>query len=158
TNRILTDMVYGRDAWDNLLRDWQNSDWQLAIFGWGLGGVVWGLRKVLSGIFRVINLGNLALSRQMEFNADLVAVRVTGSDALIHALSKLDFASQTLLQACKDLQDASDHRLYSADLFYHQTKAGPFVRALRKDPRLGMTPELPADPAGRAQVFKPGET
>src|SRR5262249_39936704 len=93
-NGIITDMVYGRDSWDRLMSQWQNQDIRIAVFGWALGGVVWGLRQVLAGIFRVINLGNLALSRQMEFNADLVAVSVTGSDALVHALGKLDFASQ----------------------------------------------------------------
>ena len=33
-----------------------------------------------------------ALSREMEFQADLVAVSVTGSDALVNALYKLQSA------------------------------------------------------------------
>jgi Zn-dependent protease with chaperone function len=156
-NRIISDLVYGRDSWDNLLREWQNADLRLAIFGWGLGGVVWALRQLLAGIFRALNLGHLALSRQMEFNADLVAVSVTGSDALIHALAKLDFANQSLLQACKDLQDASDHNVYSADLFFHQTRAAPHLRVVLRNPLLGTYPDLPGDPAARTQVFQPGK-
>jgi Zn-dependent protease with chaperone function len=35
-------------------------------------------------VFHGINLIHLSLSRQMEFNADDVAVSVAGSDALVH--------------------------------------------------------------------------
>ena len=73
-NRVIADMVYGRDAWDNLLRDWQNG-FPPGHLRLGPRGVVWVLRKGLAGIFRVLNFANLALSRQMEFNADLVAVQ-----------------------------------------------------------------------------------
>jgi len=157
-NGIITDMVYGRDSWDRLLTQWQQQDIRVAVFGWALGGVVWGLRQVLAGIFRVINLGNLALSRQMEFNADLVAVSVSGSDALIHALAKLDFAGQALGQAVQDLQAASDHQLYSRDVFHHQSRAAGYLRSFRKDPRLGVVPDLPDDPASRNQIFQPGDS
>jgi Zn-dependent protease with chaperone function len=156
-NGIISDMVYGRDHWDNLLRQWQCLDIRISFPAWGLAGVVWVLRKVLAGIYRIITLGNLALMRQMEFNADLVAVSVTGSDALIHALARLDFANQSLLQAVRDLQDASDHKLYSADLFFHQTQAARYLRQLRHDPQLGQPPALPPDSAGRSRVFQPGE-
>jgi Zn-dependent protease with chaperone function len=157
TNRIITDMVYGRDSWDRFLAQWQGVDVRIGVFAWILAGIVWVLRKILAGIFRVINLGNLALSRQMEFNADLVAVSVTGSDSLVHALAKLDFASRALNQAVRDLQAASDHGLYSADLFHHQKHSLGFLRKLAKDSSLGMPPELPADPNARSRVFEPGK-
>src|SRR5262249_31671925 len=79
-NRIIADMVYGRDKWDEVLAQWRALDLRIGIFGWALSAVVWALRAVLGGVFRLINFTHLALSRQMELNADLVAVSVTGSD------------------------------------------------------------------------------
>jgi hypothetical protein len=95
-----------------------------------------------------------ALSRQMEYNADLVAVRVTGSDALIHAFLRLDFANESLTQARSDLSTAADHQLYSRDVFYHQSRACEYVRARRGDPHFGEPPALPDDPNQTVQVFR----
>jgi Zn-dependent protease with chaperone function len=156
-NRVIADMVYGRDYWDDLLAQWRAQDIRIGIFGWILSGVVWGLRKALGGIFQVINFADRALSRQMEFNADLVAVSVTGSDALVHALSRLDFAGDCLGQAMHDLSAARDHKLCTRDLFCHQTHAAKHLRAQRKDDTLGEPPPLPADVRDRGRVFEPGE-
>ena len=43
-------------------------------------------------LFRLVILAQRALSREMEFQADLVSVSVTGSDALIHALHRIQAA------------------------------------------------------------------
>src|SRR5262249_39170621 len=87
-NHIIAGMVFGRDKWDGLLAQWRNLDIRVSIFGWALSAVVWLLRQALGGLFHLINFADRALSRQMEFNADLVAVSVTGSDALVHALAR----------------------------------------------------------------------
>src|SRR5205823_2082349 len=83
------------------------------------------------GEFKAVNFANSSLSRQMEFNADLVAVSVTGSDALIHGLARLDFASESLGQAWTDLTAAGHHGVYSRDLFFHQTRAADYLKAQR---------------------------
>jgi Zn-dependent protease with chaperone function len=150
SNRVIGDLVFGRDWLDTVLATLNRIDIRTAI--------LWGVRKLLQGLFHVINFANLALSREMEYNADLVAVSVTGSDALIHALARLNFASDCLNQAFVDLTAAGDHQLYTTDLFYHQERAVDYVRALRKDPRLGEPPPLPDDPAQRGQVFQPEDT
>ena len=99
SNRIIADIVYGRDWLDDIVAVLRRSDIRIALFAWIFTGMLWGLRKLLEGIFRLINFANSALSRQMEFNADLVAVSVTGSDPLIFALARLNFANEALLQA-----------------------------------------------------------
>jgi Zn-dependent protease with chaperone function len=158
SNRVIADLVFGRDWLDDVVAALRGVDIRIAIFAWAFTGVLWALRKTLQGLFRVINFANSALSRQMEFNADLVAVSVTGSDALVHGLARLDFATDALGQAWSDLTAAADHQLYTRDLFYHQTRATEFLRALRKDPRLGEPPALPEDPRQVVQVFQPEDT
>ncbi len=155
-NRIIADIVFGRDWLDDLVAAIRGFDIRIAVFAWGFTGILWGVRKALQGVFKAINFANSSLARRMEFNADLVAVSVSGSDALIHGLARLDFANESLMFAWRDLTAAADHGLYSRDLFHHQTKAAEYIRELRKDPRLGEPPPLPAD--GRpVQVFQPGD-
>jgi Zn-dependent protease with chaperone function len=156
-NRVIADIVFGRDWLDHLVSGLCKVDFRIAIFAWVFVGVLWVLRTVLQGLFRVINFANSALSRQMEFNADLVAVSVTGSDALVHGLSRLDFVGEALNQARNDLAAAADHQLYSRDLFYHQARAAEYLRIVRKDPRLGEPPVLPDDPHQSVQVFQPAD-
>jgi Zn-dependent protease with chaperone function len=157
SNRIIGDIVFARDWLDDVVAFVRRLDIRVAVFAWAFTGVLWVTRKGLQGLFRAINFANSALSRQMEFNADLVAVSVTGSDALVHSLSRLDFANQALMLAWQDLTTAADHRLYTRDLFYHQTKAAEYIRTVQQNPRLGEPPALPADPAQMVQVFEPGD-
>ena len=58
-----------------------------------------------------------------------------------------------LMQAWQDLQAAADHRLYTCDLFYHQSHAASYLRRLRKDPHLGEPPPLPDDPMVAVEIF-----
>jgi Zn-dependent protease with chaperone function len=158
SNRVIGDLVFGRDWLDDVLAGLRGTDIRIAVFAWAFSGFLWGLRKSLEGLFRVINFANSALARQMEYNADLVAVSVTGSDALVHALARLDFAGETLGQAWNDLTAAADRGLYSRDLFYHQTRAADYLRALRQDKAVGEPPALPDDPRQVVQVFRPEDT
>jgi Zn-dependent protease with chaperone function len=148
-NRILSDVVYGRDRWDDLLDDWCNGEGIFAILGFVMKGLIWVLRKIMSLIFEGINLLNLSLSRQMEFNADDVAVSVAGSDAIVTTLCKVEFADRCFAVAANDLITAADHRLFTSDIFYHQTLAADYIRKVDKKPNLGIPPEPPK------QVFDP---
>jgi Zn-dependent protease with chaperone function len=157
-NHIAANVVYGRDWLDDLLVALRDTDDRLALVVLLFEGIAAVLRRILVGTFRVINFLNAALSRQMEFNADLVAVSVTGSDALIHALARLDFAGAALDQAMQDLSAAAMHQRYSRDLFYHQNHAAAYLRRRRGLPHLGEPPPVPDDPRCSTQVFEPGDT
>jgi Zn-dependent protease with chaperone function len=137
-NRVIYDMVYTRDKWDELLAEWQQADFRLAIFGWILGAVVWVVRKLMVGIFQVINLVNASLSRQMEFNADAVAVSVTGSDAIVRALYKLVAGDAVISQTMQDLYQADRRNLHARDLFFHQSDTLAYLR--QRDASLGNPP------------------
>jgi Zn-dependent protease with chaperone function len=142
-NRIIHEVVYGRDWLDE----------SLSAFSPVLNLV----RKLLGGVFGLINFANSSLSRQMEFQADLVAVSISGSDAIIHGLVRTDFAQQCLDQTWQDLTAAGDHGLFTKDIFVHQSKAAEYLRILKDDPRLGKPP-LAAEADAKVQVFPPNET
>lgn len=152
-NHIIYDLVYQRDVFDDLLAKAKRSNVRIAMFAYMIYGVLWLLRKILQGAFKLINFFQSALSRQMEFHADLVAVSITGSDALIHALKKLEFANACLMQTYSDLKDASEHKLYTQDLYYHQTCAADHLRRTWSEPDAGTVPALPTDPSQKTQLF-----
>lgn len=154
-NRVMHDIVYSRDALDRFVDSWCEQDLRISFPAWGLKAALWVVRLVLAGTYEGLNLLYLSLSRQLEYNADNVAVRVTGSDALIHALARLEFASECLADAAQSLNAAADHGLFTDDLFYHQTQAAHRLRQLRKDERLGLPPDLPEDATVQVQVFQP---
>ncbi len=158
SNRVIGDIVYRRDWLDDTVASLCRIDIRIAVFAWGFSAGLWSLRKSLQGLFRVINFANSDLSRQMEFNADLVAVSVAGSDALVHGLARLEFASEALGQAWSDVSTAADHQLFSSDLFFHQSKAAEYLRALGKQPATSIIPPLPDNHEQAVQIFQPEDT
>src|SRR5262245_17020762 len=139
-NRVLADIIYGRDFLDNLLAQAKGTDYRIAVIAWVFLGVLWVMRRFLEGVFKAINIFNSSLSRQMEFNADRVAASVAGSDAIVTTLLRSGFADQAYRQVAADLWAAADHGLYSRDFFYHQKPAAAHLRQRAKDPKLGESP------------------
>lgn len=156
-NRVMHEVIYSRDALDRFVDTWAAQDIRISFPAWALKGVLWVVRKILSGTYQGLNLLHLSLSRQLEFNADNVAVSVTGSDSLIHCLARLEFASECLGDAAQSLHAAADHGLFTDDLLYHQAHAANRLRRLHKNERAGLPPELPPGPTEQVQVFQPVE-
>ncbi|MCA9595986.1 MAG: M48 family metalloprotease [Myxococcales bacterium] len=151
-NQVMHDMVYGRDFWDRFLNNWCSIDLRLSFPAWGLKGVVWVLRKILAWGFEGINKLNRSLSRQMEFDADLAAARLTGSDALISALWKTERASLAFNMAGSDLASVAMHGTHSDDLFYHQSRSLERIRKL-----LTEKPDLGEQHPSLFKDYQPGQ-
>ncbi len=156
-NRIIRDIVFGRDWLDDLVDRIRHENSHLFLIGLPCYGLIWVFRQIMTGCYYAINFLDLSLSREMEFNADRMAVSVAGSDAIVNALARLEFANECLSQALGDLTTAADHELYTTDLFLHQTQAAPYLRLVRKKPNLGIPPPLPDDPELSPEVFEPDD-
>jgi Zn-dependent protease with chaperone function len=154
-NRVMSDVIYSRDGLDRFVDGWSQQDIRFSFPAWGLKGILWVVRQILAGAYQSLNILHLSLSRQMEYNADNVAVSVTGSDALIHCLARLAIANESLADAAQSLDAAADHGVFTDDLFYNQTQVAGRLRHVRKDDRAGLPPELPVNPAEKVQVFQP---
>jgi Zn-dependent protease with chaperone function len=154
-NRVMHDVIFSRDALDRFVDQWSQQDLRFSFPAWGLKGILWLVRKVLSGTYEALNVLHLSLGRQMEFNADNVAVSVSGSDALLHGLYRLDFASECLDDASQSLEAAADQGLFTDDLFWHQSQAAERLRRVRKDERLGLPPVATPGNGDRVPIFQP---
>jgi Zn-dependent protease with chaperone function len=154
--QAIHNMVHARDRWDRWVIRGFDMPWVsvIAVPLYGLAELTRGLLKVA---FRVLNAAHLALRRQMELNADLVAVSVTGSDAPVHLLLKSDFFQTCLQQCSQDLALAAEQGLFTRDLFFHQQRTGDRLRAASAESNPGQPPELPSDVTLSVAVFQPGD-
>jgi Zn-dependent protease with chaperone function len=93
--QIAAHLVARRDKLDAMLRTLCRIDIRVAWVGWLLSLIVWSIRSLVESAFGAVVVLERALSRDMEMQADLVAVALTGSDALIHALHRLEAADDS---------------------------------------------------------------
>lgn len=137
---VLHNMVHGRDRIDEYLARWREQFWGYLGLAWVLSGMVWVVRRTMGACLRVITVLDAALSREMEFHADRVAVEVTGSLAIVHALYKTEYAHQCMMQTYYDLHQAADRELFTSDVFYHHSRTMDFMRIAKNDPTMGIPP------------------
>ncbi len=151
--QIAAHIVAKRDALDKFLRFVSKIDLRVAWIGWLLTLIVWSIRSLLETAFNLVLLAQRALSREMEFQADLVAVSLTGSDALVHALQRLQAADdaweRTLSFASGELHNGRAVK----DLFAIQTRVLQRMRDVLSDPGYGDVPPLPEQAREQHRVF-----
>jgi Zn-dependent protease with chaperone function len=153
-NRIIADLVEGEDWFDRMVNWCKRQENLFSIIGYGVGGILWTGRKIVEWCYKAITLQRLAVSREREFHADLVAASAAGSNAVVHCLLRTEFGHQCFVQAVNDLVTAMDHKLYSNDLYMHQDRAAAIVRRKKKEAELGMPPVLATDRDGqKVEVF-----
>ncbi|WP_299263556.1 M48 family metallopeptidase [uncultured Psychrosphaera sp.] len=151
--QIIGHMVVTRDWLDSAVRFISKIDIRIAWLGWLLGLVIWSIRSLMDSLFRLVVIAERALSREMEFNADLVAVSVTGSDALINALYKLQSADAAW-QATIDVVNIEVRKgNLINDLFSAQKSAIKSLALVLNDDGFGVVPEAEGDNVSQHRIF-----
>jgi Zn-dependent protease with chaperone function len=140
--QIVRHVVATRGSFDTLVNAISRIDIRIAWIGWALALVLWSIRSVLDTMFRGLLVLERALSREMEFQADLVAVTISGSDSLVHALSRLGSADEAWDTATSFGLSETQRERTPEDLYEVQSKVLEHFRAIRRKPALGRTPPL----------------
>jgi Zn-dependent protease with chaperone function len=157
-HRIIVDLIEGEDWFDRTLNWCKRQENALSLLGYGIGGCLYVGRMILWWILKTITLQRLAVMRESEFHADLLAVKAAGSDAVALSLFRMRFGNLCLGQAVEDLATALDHKLYSNDIFLHQDRAAVVVRRKKKDNQFGLPPVHDGPMAGKKiQIFDPDD-
>ena len=154
SQQIAGHVVARRDALDRMLQQLSRLDLRIAWVGWLLSIILWSIRSMMDVLFRGVLLAQRALSRQMEFQADLVAVSLTGSDALIHALHKLSAADDAWDKALAFANTECGAKRGITDLFAVQTRIIERMREILNQPMYGQVPPLPVTARETHRVFK----
>ncbi|HEY7638190.1 MAG TPA: M48 family metallopeptidase [Steroidobacteraceae bacterium] len=152
--QIAAHIIAKRDALDAFLRGLSRVDLRIAWVGWLLSLIVWSIRSLMETVFRVVVLAQRALSREMELQADLVAVSLTGSDALIHALYKLNVADEAWERSLTFADSEAREKRSVTDLFAVQKRITEKLRQVLDDPGYGEVAPPPQDKPQEHRIFK----
>lgn len=152
-SQIAEHIVAKRDWLDRGL-DWLSTfDLRFAWIGWIMRTIVWSIRSLTETVFGFVVMAQRALSREMEFEADLVAVSATGSDALIHALYKLQVADEDWNQTLTFADEMLQKDKLIPDPFLIHTAITEHLRTVLHQPDRGLTPAIPTFNAGEHRIF-----
>lgn len=152
--QIAAHIISKRDALDSFLRGLSRFDLRIAWVGWLLSLIIWSIRSMMETVFRVVLLAQRALGREMELQADLVAVSLTGSDALIHALHKLGAADDAWSRAVAFADSELREKRRVTDLFAVQKHVTGKLRDILDNPAYGDVDPLPSANPEQHRVFK----
>jgi Zn-dependent protease with chaperone function len=154
--RVAAHVVHKRDVFDKFLRGLSAVDLRIAWVGWVMRLVVWSLRSVLDTVFSVVVRAQRALDHEMERQADLVAVTLTGSDALVHALHKLGAADGAWDRAVGVAANKRAKGELVDDLCAMQSRVLEHYRRVLADENHGVAPALPAEGRAQHRLFQEG--
>ena len=152
--QIAGHIVAKRDALDRFLDGISRVDFRIAWVGWLLRLIVWALRSLLDTAFTLVVLAQRSLSREMEMQADRVAVSLTGSDALVHALYRLQVADDAWDRTLNFLGDEAANKRKPDDVFALQTHIIQRMRELLNVADYGQEPVLPVNDPASHRLFK----
>ena len=153
--QFVGDLVMRRDALDRALQQLARLDVPFRWLGTLLQVLVWSLRSILELAFRAVVALERALSREMEFQADLVAVSLTGSDSLVHGLHRAHAADLAFDRALHFAMGRCAKGEPPADLYAIQDAIVRGVAHVRQEPGFGQTPPLPEQGRADHRVFRP---
>lgn len=153
SEQIAHNIITTRGVFDKTLDEISRFDVYVGWLGSIMRFFVWSVRVVLDAAFSVVALAERALSREMELQADLVAVSLTGSDALIHALHKLSAADEAFDRAVGFAQDELAKGKVVEDLFAVQEHVLASVRRITSDETYGVAPAVPRREPQEHRVF-----
>jgi len=151
--QIATQIVYRRDRLDRLLVWLGNLPLWVAWVGWVISLVVWSIRSLLETVFVLVQLAHRALTREMEMQADLVSVSLSGSDALPHALHRLQAADDAMDRALAAAAGELKAGRAFADLFAIQERITHHVVRVLGAEEYGTPPPVPSDGRSAHRVF-----
>ena len=152
--KIAVLVIAKRDVVDRILKSLSRTDVKLAWIGWLMSLIVWSIRSLLDTALRLLLLAQRALSRQMEFQADLVAVSLTGSNELVHALHKLQAADEAWARTLDFTNAEIRAKRIPHDLFAVQTQILEKVGQTLDDTNYGIVPPVIAKDPQQHRVFK----
>jgi len=148
-NTIIHDMIYSRDRWDEMLDVWRATDLRLSFGAWLITPIIWVIRQLLALFYQFLNVMYSSLSREMEFNADKVAISVSGSDSIISALWKLDSGFTHWNDTLNNAFQASNKGQLVSNLYVHNNLA-----IEKNQPKLNeKLDQLPAHKEGGKRFF-----
>lgn len=139
-NKILHDMLFNNSGYVNSLDSFARVHSIISLCVQATVKVVQGIQWVLHQMFTVVNRSYLGLSRQMEFHADLVAASVCGSNNIINALRRSEFADTCFATTMEVCNTAWKEQKVVNNFFHHHRLVVARLAALHQLPLVDNLP------------------
>jgi Zn-dependent protease with chaperone function len=152
--QVAAQLVARRDALQAFLQRLGGRDLPNEWIAWLSRPLLWSIRAWVDVVFRGVVIAHNALAREMELQADLVAVALTGSDALVHALYRLPVADEAWERALSFARAEQQQGRRVGDVFAIQTRVIERLPAAIGNPLYGQVPPAPAQKRESHRVFQ----
>jgi Zn-dependent protease with chaperone function len=153
--QIAARLVAQRDMLDSFLQGLSRFDFRVAWIGWVLSLIVWAIRSLVDSVFTGVQLLQRSLGREMEYGADAVAVALTGSDALVQALYKLQTADIDWDRAAGLASEWKAKEQWVGNLFELQSAISERTGRMLDDAQYG---QVPAPRGAGHRLFDTGDS
>lgn len=141
-NYILHNMLYDNDSYNNLIRRWANVSGYFSFFSVISIKITNGIQWLLRKVYNVVNLSYMALSREMEFHADEIAVRIAGSEALTTSLLRAELATHSLNRVFDFYTTQINDNISPENIFSKQSYIMNYLGELNKLPITNNLPQV----------------
>ena len=131
-NNMIYNLVYEYDNWDKTLESWAESG---GIFGFFARVTFWIAESVRAGLrvaYNLINVNYMKLSREMEYHADLVAVKISGNKSVKNALRKTEFSGTIYNFTIVHLQKLASKERSSSNIYKDLSFCMSYIAHLNK--------------------------
>jgi Zn-dependent protease with chaperone function len=119
-NKAIYDMLYENESYEELLRRGSTWTYYSGLFTGIAKGTVKVIQWVLRKMYVVVNYNYLALSREMEFQADEIAAKVAGSNPMINSLLRLSLANYAFESVLEFYSEKLNEKIKSENLYQEQ--------------------------------------
>ncbi|WP_143304836.1 M48 family metallopeptidase [Chitinophaga vietnamensis] len=119
-NRMLYNMLYENDSWNELMIRWSSAGSLPGFFILLSTWIVNVIQYVLRKIYQLINRQYMEMSREMEFKADALAVSLTGTAAAVSSLRRVEMGSYCLDHCLHKLPELAEQQCRFRNVFQVQ--------------------------------------
>lgn len=149
-NQIIYNLVNDDDGYLDWVNRWARSSWLIYIFVLIALKIVAAIKWILVKMYAFVNKQYLALSREMEFQADEIAAMVTGFQPLKSALLRSSLANYSLETVFDYYREDQKKEWTSENIYPEQTFVLGFIA---EDMQLPVKNNLPYVPVTELNRF-----
>jgi hypothetical protein len=140
TNKVIYNLLYQNDGWNNTLISFANLHSVMNLFARLTLALANGIRYILIKVYEWIQLIYMALSREMEYHADLVAVSLAGNQQMINSLRRVEFSSTAYDFTTDHLDDLAKKKARCKNMYEVQSRSIIYLSRIN---HLGIEDGLP---------------
>lgn len=144
-NKIINNLLYEDDNFKDTSNEIAGVHNFLRIFVFLALKVTSIIKWILSKLFNFLNISNLALSREMEFQADAVSAQIAGSNTIEESLLRIDLASHSFNQVLNFYYDRISQNVKSKNVYIEQTEVLRYIGKKNKMKMNGILPIVTID-------------